>query len=90
MYGRESDAMPQAGSGWRCASPDFDLDGVVAGEAAEEGDLHVWDDGRGADYETLDADELVRVCPTGVREWDKGEGEGGGSGAYQTDSGSAC
>ena len=41
---------------------DVDLDGVVAGQAAEEGGLHVWDDGRRADDEPLDADKLVRVC----------------------------
>lgn len=39
----------------------LDLNSVVTGEAAEEGDFHVGDHGRCADDQTLDADELVRI-----------------------------
>lgn len=45
---------------------DLDLDGVGAGEAAEEGDFHVWDDWGSADDETFDADEFVRVYPIDI------------------------
>ena len=44
------------------AAVDFDLDSMGAGEAPEERHFHVWDDGSGADDETLDADELVGIC----------------------------
>lgn len=53
------------------AAVDFDLDGVGAGEAAEEGDFHVGDDGCGTDDEAFDAHELVRVCPKCKRSQDE-------------------
>ena len=43
---------------------DFDLDRVRAGEAAEEGDFHIGDDGGGANDEAFDRDELICVCIT--------------------------
>ena len=43
------------------AAVDFDLHGVVAGEAAEEGDFHVGNDGSRPDDQTLDTNEFVGV-----------------------------
>jgi hypothetical protein len=43
------------------ASVDFHLHSVLAGEAAEEGYFHVWNDGGCANDETFDAHELVGV-----------------------------
>ena len=40
----------------------LDMDGLVAGDATKEGVLHIGDDKRRAGYESLDADELVRIC----------------------------
>ena len=41
---------------------DFDLDGVVAGEAAEERNFHVGNDGCRSNDETLNAHELLGIC----------------------------
>lgn len=57
-----TDVTRAAGRFVDLATVDFDLDGVRAGETTEEGSFHVGDDGRGADDETFDADEFVRVC----------------------------
>src|SRR6267142_5949744 len=52
---------------WACrrlidlTAVDFNLDGVVTGEAAEEGDLHIGNDGSRPDDQTLDTNEFIRV-----------------------------
>jgi len=52
---------------WACrrfidlTTVDFNLDGVVAGEATEEGDLHIWNDGSRPDDQTLDTNEFIRI-----------------------------
>ena len=58
---RGADVSRAAARFFDFASVNFDLDGVLAGQASEECHLHVWNDGRSANYETLDADEFVGI-----------------------------
>src|SRR6267154_3413275 len=46
------------------ATVDFDLDGMRAGEAAEEGNLHVWNHRRGTNDQAFYRDELVGIYST--------------------------
>ncbi len=56
-----ADVPRAAGGFFDFAAVDFDLEGVRAGLAAEEGGFHVWDYWGCTDDETFDADEFVGV-----------------------------
>lgn len=66
------------------AAVDLDGLGVAAGEAAEEGALHVGDDGRRADDEALDGDDLVNVARVEVAHVDAALGRQAAAGDRRT------